>query len=306
MGLPVTTAPPSDAQDTTLTEPVAERIEAQMIGAREVRFRTHDVQPPAFLYVTQDDGLYALVANVQTGLVLNLTATVLLPDGRVQANAWSISPAADGAQHAYLFPLAESFLLNVSVQPASGVRYGQAWIFVCVRRGGMASGVNLQTLISSTVDSFGGPTWPGGGIRQSVDGPGLIVTQFSVGTVLGQGFAFNVPTFARIMLRAIFAIFQAGATVATRYYQLYMYDSGGNMCYQDMAEPTITANGSLGIGWGLKSGFAQAAAVQGNMTRSLPELILMPGAQINLGAVNITPTDKFAYITWNYEQWFSF
>ena len=213
MGAPPTTPSATPPDDQKPQPGVTEQIEHQMIGARDVSFETHRVNPPAALYVTQDDGLYVVVSNVAAGLSINLTATVLLPDGRVQANAWLMTPPSTGVQTPYLFPLAESFLLNVSVMPTASVRYGQTWVFVCVRRGGMVSGINLQTLIAASLDPYGGPTWPGGNLQHSIQGPGLL--QFSpYGAVaLGTAFIWQVPAWGRVLMHPVFCQFNTSATV---------------------------------------------------------------------------------------------
>lgn len=297
-------APPTPPGDRAVS--AAEELERQLIGARAIDFATRHVQPPTFLYVTADDGLYCLVSSVQPGLILNVTATMLLPDGRVQAGAWQMAPPSTGAQTAYLFPLAESFLLNVSVQPTTGVRYGQTWCFVAVRRGGMASGINLQTLISGSVSSYGGPTWPGADLQQSVAQPGLILEQYTDPVALGTNFVFTAPSFARVQVRSIYAQFITSATVINRSLLLSMADGSANGFYFEVTEAAIAASSTVSITWALGVGWAQTAVSQGAMTRSLPNLLLNPGWTLTLGAVNRQAGDQFRYVCMEYEQWFSF
>ena len=306
MGAPPTIPPPpADGAPATPLELALQREEA-LIGARDVRFATRVVQPPSALYVTADDGLYCLVSNLQAGLTLNLTATTILPDGRVQANVWQMTPPATGAQTAYLFPLVESFLLNVSVQPVSGVRFGQTWLFVAVRRGGLASGVNLQTLISNSVSSYGGPTWPGAALQQSIALPGLILEQYTDPVALGTNFVFTAPSFARVQVRSIYAQFITSATVINRSLLLSMADGSANGFYFEVTEAAIAASSTVSITWALGVGWAQTAVSQGAMTRSLPNLLLNPGWTLTLGAVNRQAGDQFRYVCMEYEQWFSF
>lgn len=301
--VPPINAPPDGADQA---DALAFQAESQLIGSRMVHFRTRQVQPPAALYVTADDGLYCLVSNIQPGLVLNLTATVLLPDGRVQPNSWSMAAPSTGAQTPYLFPLAESFLLNVSVQPASGVRYGQTWIFVAIRRGGLSSGINLQTLISDSLSSFGGPTWPGSQLRHSVSDPGLILTQYTASNPAGQQFAFVVPNYARVKMRSVLFHYTAGAGVGNRNPTLAMYDASANAIYFEELETAVTASQTVILSWGLILGYAQTLTATLNAVRSLPDIVMMPGFTMILNAVNIFPADAFSGINLSWEQWFSF
>jgi len=306
MGAPPTTLPAPPAAPPGEMAGFTEALERQLVGARAVEFVTRHVQPPAALYVTADDGLYCLVSNVQAGLVLNLTATTLLPDGRVQANSWQMAPPSNGTQTPYLFPLTESFLLNVSVMPAGSVRYGQVWIFCTIRRGGLASGVNLQTVLSDYLDAYGGPTWPGSRIRHATEERGLVIQTLYGALPSGQAVTLTMPVWARALVRSVFCQLNTSATVASRQVYLDLLDAAGNRMYRDMTEPTVAASSTGAYSWGLKLGTAQSAPALNYLVRSLPEVFLMPGGQLLVSAANLQATDGFVNVQVDYEQWFHF
>jgi hypothetical protein len=300
--------PPIPAANTANsdTEGLAFAAERALTGNRRVHFVTDRVQPPAALYVTSDDGLFCTVYNLAPGLTLNLVATLLLPDGRVQANAWNMALTATGSPQSFLFPLSEGYLINATITPTASSRYGQTWVVVSIRRGSITGGINLQTLISDYVDAYAGPTWPGSTIQHSISEPGLMLTAAAAANPVGQPFVLTVPTFARILLRSLFASYVTSAAVANRTVQLYLTDGSGNLVYADTAEATQAASLTDNYSWGLKSGFAQSALTSNYMNRSLPEVYLLPGATVNLTAINIQAGDQFRFLAMYYEQWFTF
>jgi hypothetical protein len=306
MGNTPTTPTPATAAAALEALHVAEQGEHALTGNRRVHFVTDRVQPPAALYVTADDGLFVNVYNLAAGLTLNLVATLLLPDGRVQANAWNMILTSTGAPQSFLFPLTEGYLINATITPTASSRYGQTWVVVSIRRGSITAGINLQTLMSDYVDAYAGPTWPGSSIRHSIEEPGLMLTQYVAANPVGQPFTLSVPAFARIILRSIFTAFTTSAGVATRDLQLYLTDGSGNQVYSDVVEATQAAATTGFYSWGLKSGFAQTALTSSYMTRSLPEVYLLPGATVFLTALNIQAGDQFRFLSMYYEQWFTF
>jgi hypothetical protein len=306
MGAPLT--PPGSSPPGDVSQPagVTEALEQSLTGNREVHFRTRSVEPPAALYVTADDGLYVVISNVAAALNVAMTATLLLPDGRVQANSWGMTPPSTGLQTPYLFPLSEGFLLNVSIMPTSSIRHGTTWAFIALRRGGLASGINLQTLISDYLDSYGGPTWPGSPQSHSLSEPGLIVQSYYGNLATGLLPTVTVNSWNRILMRSIYAQLSCSAAVGTRQVLLDMLDPTGNIMFRDMTEITQAAGSSIGYSWGLKLGTSQTAAAANYMCRSLPEVYLIPSSSIVVNCANMQAGDQFIKVCVNYESWFSF
>lgn len=310
MGTPPTTTTPTQPQPGDRHEPdrmigLTFAAEHGLVGSREIIFATRNLPPPSELYVTQDDGLYITITNILGGVSVNVAAQLLLPDGRLSSNLFTVQPPATGTPTTYLFGLAEGYLFNVTVQPVSGVRRGSTWISVAIRRGSMASGVTLQTLIQDYVDSFSGPTWPGGDIRISTEATGLFGTQLFTNVAASPTWYFTVPANTRMQLRNIYTQFTTSAAVASRALSLVMYDATSDVVYQDPVEPSISAGNTAQINWAAGLGWAQSSFYTGSMVRGMPTVPLGPGYQVSINVWQVQAADKFPQICLSYEQWFS-
>ena len=306
MGTPPTPPagqPPADSQEQPHGLTFA--AEHSLIGARAVTFRTQGLNPPSILYTTADDGLYINVSNLQPGQTLTFASQFLLPDGRLQPMVWTVNPPPTGAATAYLFPLTEGYLFNLTCTPAGSTRRGSTWVYAAIRRGNLLSGVNLQTLLQDYVDSLSGPTWPGGTLRSSTDGVGLMTTQFTNSVTAGQPFNYTVPAYARVRVRSIMVFLATSAAVGNRDPYLLLSDNSTNQIFHDEIEPAMVASKSVFMCWAFMLGWAQTALSQNNMARSLPDLILNPGYTLQVNADGLLAGDQFQFITLCLESWFS-
>jgi len=281
------------------------REEHRLIGSRYVTFATRGLNPPSMLYVTSDDTLYINVSNLQANQNLNFAAHFLLPDGRLQPMQWTVNPPSTGAATAYVFPLTEGYLFNLTCTPAASTRRGNTWVYAATRRGNLQSGINLQTLLSDYVDSLSGPTWPGGAQRNSTDGPGLMVMLAAGGgPTTGANYIFTVPSYARIRMRSITAQLNTVAAVANRYPAVFWY-VGGYTSYVDGASGAVTASKQVWCSWAFGLGWAQESGPPLSLTRGLPDMLLNAGDTFQVGAWGMQAGDQYLGIVLNYEQWFS-
>lgn len=305
---PVPAAPAAPGQAQEPTHPsygLAFEAEHGLTGNRLIQFATRNLPPPAELYVVADDGLLITVTTSQPGLTVLVSAQLLLPDGRLSSNQFQVNPPGTSTATASWFQLTEGYLFNVTVQPMAGLRRGACWVTVAIRRGGVNSGVTLQTLIQDYVDAYSGPTWPGGIIRSSTDGSGLLVSVYTAAVPLGQSWTFTVPANTRIRMRSLSAYFVASAAAATRGLTLVISDASGNQLFNDAFEASITASGSAFLCWATGVGWAQTALVRGGAQRSAPDLTLSPGMTVQLFVAGIQSGDQLQNVNFSYEQWFS-
>lgn len=304
MGLPPT--PPGD--ETTSAQPPEVRLamesEARLTGNRAVHFVTNRVQPPASLYVTADDGLYINVSNIQAGQTLTFAAQFLLPDGRLQPNVWTVTPPSNGAQTTYLFPLTEGYLFNLTCVPAGATRRGSTWVYAALRRGSLVSGVIVQTLLQDYVDSLSGATWPGGTLRSSTEGRGLVNVAIQSNPAAGAGAVITVPSYARARLCSLVAKFTTDAVVVNRKPYVLIADPLGPV-YFDVVEETIPASTTLTVYWAIGLGWAQTLANTIWQARGLPDILLNPGTTITAWASGFDAGDTVTGIVVTLEQWFS-
>lgn len=282
---------------------LAAESEHRLTGNRSIRYLTDHVQPPSALYITADDALIVTASNSVAGQSLTIVAQELLPDGRVQANQWSMTVPSTRAATTQLFPLAEGFLLNVSVTPtAVPTRRGQTWVTVGIRRGSLQGGVTLQQIIQDYVDTMTGAAWPYSTLHNSLEGRGYAEAMVLGNGPLGATMYVTVPAGANWQINTIYAYFVASAAVATRQIQLNI-DDGTNVFYEDMVEATVTASQGQVSAWARLLGYAQTARVNGAVTRGLPDFRLLPGWRIGLAVWSIQGGDQWQNVTVEVEEW---
>jgi hypothetical protein len=304
MGSPPTPpAPPAPDQDQDVRG-LAFAAERGLTGSRFIQFATRNIPPPAALYVTADDGLYINVTNIQPGQSLTFAAQFLLPDGRLQPNVWTVTPPSTGAQTAYLFQLSEGFLFNLTCVPSAVTRRGVTWIYAALRRGSLASGSILQTLIQDYVDSLSGPTWPGSQLHNSSEGRGLMTVTVESNPSAGSAVVITTPTYMRTRVCALVVKFITSAAVSNRKPYILLQDPLGPV-YQDVIENTVTASTTLTLYWAIGLGWAQTAAVNTWQTRGLPDFTLNPSSTITSWMSGNDPADTATGIVLTTEQWFS-
>lgn len=302
MGSPPTPAP-GQPPAPDAPQGLAAESEHRLTGNRAIRYLTDRVQPPSALYITGDDSLIVTAANSVAGQSLTIVAQELLPDGRVQPNQWTMTVPATRAAVTQLFPLAEGFLLNVSVTPTVvPTRRGQTWVSVGIRRGSLQGGVTLQQIIQDYVDTFTGAAWPYSTLHNSLEGRGYTQALVLGPGTPGAGFIVTVPAGANWQVNTLRAYFITTAAVATRQVQLNV-DDGSNVFYQDMVEPTIAASSGLTVVWARLLGTGQTTSINGSNTRSFPDLRLLPGWRINLGLWSEQAGDVWNIVNLEVEEW---
>jgi hypothetical protein len=305
MGGPPTVPPvPTETPETPQPGGLAFAAEHALIGNRSVTFKIKEVNPPSYLYCTPDDGLYFNVANVQAGQTLTFSAQFLLPDGRLQPMVWTVNPPATGAQTAYLFVLSEGYLFNLTCTPTPSTRRGTTWVYAALRRGSLVSGNNLQTLLQDYVDAYSGPTWPGGQLRASTEGTGLIVGSAPAAPAAGNPFIYTTPAYARTRIRSLSALLTTSAQAASRRPYVWLYDAFGTI-YQDSLENTVAASSNIYPVWAFGLGWEQTAQAATTETRGFPDLLLNPGSSVYFGAGALQTGDVINNVNLVVEQWFS-
>jgi hypothetical protein len=281
------------------------QLENQLVGTRAVTFQVSGVPPPSALYITQDDQLQVITANSLAGQSIIIVAQLLLPDGRLQANQWQVNPAATRALATTVFPLGEGYLINVSVIPTvSPTRRGQTWIQVGVRRGGVAGGQLVQTLIADYVDTFYGGTWPGGRITNSLDGRGYLRSILGPTPAVGANILETVPPNAHWVVQSMYFGLQTSATAGNRQMSVAL-DDGANIFWNDQCEPLVAANTNVTFCWGKQLGWAQTTAVNAFVGRSLPEIRLGPGFHISTWITAKQAGDALTGLTYLVEEFMS-
>lgn len=310
MGSPPNPTPGAGAPGAAPGTPAPDRgltfdAEHGLTGNRYIQFATRNLNPPSQLYVTADDGLYVSGASVTAGATVTICAQLLLPDGRLAVNSYTVTPPSSGAITPYLFPLTEGYLFNVTAQPAPGVRRGQVWLYVALRRGSLQGGINLQTLLQDYVDAYSGPTWPGGAVRMSTEGSGLQTSVYTDPINPGLNYTFTVPAYARIIPRSVWCQFSTSAVVANRHPTIQFNDSAANVLFRDSSDFIQPASTTVTYSWSYALGTSQTSSIAGTISRALPQIVLEPNYQIYLWCISMDAGDQFRFVNISFEQWFS-
>jgi hypothetical protein len=191
-----------------------------------VGFERAAAAPPGPLYVFPGEQLVVDSWSSVAAAPLYVKARVLTPQGRIQTSMWTHTPSGDRSLVTTYHDLAEGWLLHVSVYAGStSYRRGACYVRVQFQRGQGAVGVDHGILIADYACFAGGLVWPGGQIRSSVEGPGLLRSITGTDPPAGSEISETVPTGARWRLLSMYFTLITNAMVANRYVNL-LFDDG--------------------------------------------------------------------------------
>jgi len=213
--------------------------------APAVSYLERGVPPPAPLYIGPNETLVADTWSSTAPAALAIVARVLTPGGRVHTSRWSHTPNTGRTRATTYHNLPEGFLLSVAVD-ATGAAYrrGHCWCQVGIQIGADATGVPHGQLISDYVTGTARLAWPGGQLRSSVEGPGLIHSITGTDPAAGAEVNETVPTGARWLLLSLRAILATSAVVGNRYIT-WMIDDGLSVVWTEDFNAPQTAGTTL-------------------------------------------------------------
>lgn len=212
---------------------------------RDVGFPGREVLPASPLYVTRDDQLIIAVWNSVAGVTVQVRARILRPDGELIPNLFEVVPTTDRVGNDFAFNLPEGFLLTLGVQLSGGtVPRGSCFVEVYLGRAFPPSGQDWGLLISDNISSNQDLGWPGGLLRNSLEGPGRLRSITGTDPAAGVEISETVPTNARWRLHALYVQFVTSATAATRRVHI-MLDDGATTFWDSPSSATQTASQTL-------------------------------------------------------------
>jgi len=185
--------------------------------APEVGYAERGVSPPSALYIGPNETLVVDTWSSTAPADLAVVARVLTTDGQIHTSQWSHRPNTNRTRATTYHRLPEGFLLCVTVD-ATGAAYrrGHCWCQVGIQVGEGATGVAHAQLISDYVTGMARLAWPGGQLRSSVEGRGLLRSYTGTDPAAGLEISVTVPTGARWFLLSFRADLTTDATVANR------------------------------------------------------------------------------------------
>jgi hypothetical protein len=208
----------------------------------ESDFERIRVQPPSGAYVTRTDQLVVVIYNATAGVSVEIRARILTPEGAVTPHVWTIVPTSARARHVTVIDVPEGFIIGLSAALSAGTsRRGATFVQVSLGRGPAAQPLVLQTLLSDYVTPDAAIAYPGGLVRQSIEGPGVLRAVTGTDQAAGTEISETVPTGARWRLRAFRAALVTSAVAGARRVHLYV-DDGATRLFELAAADTQAAS----------------------------------------------------------------
>jgi len=268
----------------------------------EIEFRRRAVAPAAPLYVTRDDRLMLQVRNSLAGTRVQCWARLQLADGTVPPMLQEMVPATDRSPTSIAFDLAEGYLLSVTMQViGASPRRGQVWAEASLIRGAAGDVQVVQVLVSDAITNRSALAWPGGQLRQSVEGPGALRSIAGTNPAAGVEVSEAVPTDARWRLRSFRVQLVTAVAVATRRVHLTI-DDGATILYDLAAADTELA--SLTRNYNFTQDGFQRAAQDNEVYVPLPvDVYLFQGYRVRTLTTNLQAADDYGAPQYAVEEW---
>lgn len=269
---------------------------------RELRLKVTDVAPPMALYVTQEDQLRLQTVNAASGVTLELSARMLLPDGQIVPVRRTVAPVATRTAEAFLFPLPEGWLLTAMVTSfGSAIRRGQTFIQLQLVRGASGDFSSSYLILSDYVSSSESISWPGGAQHNSLGGRGDIRSITGTDPAAGVEISEAVPTNAvwrPLLFR--FSLTTSGAG-SPRTVMLIIDDGTSELArLQPMATQAIST--TVIYTWAAGAGYGGATA--NGQTMPMPaDIYLREAFRLVTVMANLDGGDNYSSPQYLVEEW---
>lgn len=193
----------------------------------QLTLNPEDSVPPVEAYITADTRLNISYACAVAGLTVLVSARILLPDGTVINNSWSLVTTGDRSRNAASYQLAEGFLLSITAAISSSTGNMRAYVWLRLQR----AGLQVQLLTAGYPTQGRILTWPNPVIDNETDGVGAIVSVTGTLPPAGAEISEVVPTNAMWELLSFHYSLMTSSAAATRTTSL-LADDGTNVFWQ--------------------------------------------------------------------------
>lgn len=231
-----------------------------------------------------DERLRLLAANSAAGVTIVAVVRRQGTDGRVQYDKYTFVPTTDRSITTQDFGLAAGALLSVALFVEGATpQIGQTFVQASLVLGSSGATQLLGTLAQSYITARQPAVWPGTPLRQSVEGPGAIMTVLSAAAGAGVPALLTCPAGARWHLRACRGAIQLGG-VAKRF-RVWVND--GTSGAQEVLGPADQGAGTTVV-YQLVPGLPSAdySAARATMQVNYPATNVIRGGDV----VNFTTT----------------
>jgi hypothetical protein len=175
------------------------------------------IQPPTSVYLSNTDVLAITSQSSAPVPDVEIRARILRKTGNIDALRFVHTPNSDRSVKSEAFSQGEGYLLGLTCVPvAPGITRGMTFVSVHIAIGQGQPSVVLHGLVQDYVESGYNLGWPGGPIRSSTEGPGLL--RFVSGTAPppNGNIAESPPTNARWRIISGGVTLTTDATAGTR------------------------------------------------------------------------------------------
>lgn len=273
--------------------------------ANYVSFAVNNVPPPVELYIGVDDALVIQGATTQVSEVITVNVRLLLPNGRIEDNQFTINPPSTRAVLRKAFTLAEGFLLSASASAGNATTRGQTFCRIYLQRGASGTGQPGQVLFSDYVTQFLAPAYPFGPQRSPSEGTGNLINVGVGNPGAGADWIKPLPVNTRWRIQSIFALLTASAAVANRQVSIILQNSAASM-WQAVSIANQTASQATAYSFGAITPYVPS--------NPLIQVIPIPpgfilgnisglSAQILTSTLNIQAADQWTQMALYVEEW---
>lgn len=270
--------------------------------APQITYATEGVQPPTALAVTTNDNLVIKVHNSNAAPGLRVFVRLLLPDGTISPNDFTVTPDATRAVNTFSFPLDEGFILSAVVFSTSATLLrGQCYVRLLIFRGSLTQQFVGHMLCEGYVTTATSIAFPVGPQEYARSGAGVMRSITGATPAAGTDIVETVPTGAVWRLSAFTARLGTDATVPSRQPILLITDGTSTL-----------AGGGPGAGIGASNTqtftwteYGQSVAARNNwLFGNVPVMhYLSPGYTIQTTTSNLVAGDQWSLVRYLVEEW---
>ncbi len=259
--------------------------------------------PPPPVWVDNDDFLLVQCRNSLAAVQLQVSARLLLAEGRITNPAFTLLPTSDRTLNTAAQQLTPGYLIGAAVVAigATVPTRGQTYTVLKLQRGPGASALNHFLLGADYLSGSLGLEWPYGRTVGAIEGPGILRSVLGTAPAAGAEWTQTVPTNARWRIRGVRVLLATGAAVANRFPGLRV-DDGVNPFYVSTNSVAIVASSNFNVNWipGLPTTGQQTADENGYMP---PDLILFGGQRLLSSTTGLQAADAYGAPRFFVEEW---
>ncbi len=268
----------------------------------QITFNTREVPAPAALYITRDDILVLRVRNSVAGINVTCRGRYLGRDGQVHRFSEFVVPTSDRASNNLQIELDYGFLLSVTVAVGETevVRRGQTFVQVFLQHGSVEA-VYQQLLVSDYVTQQAPVGWPGGILRSSIEGPGMLRSITLTDPAAGVEISQVVIADARWRFISLHASLVTAAVAGARV-PVLVFDDGANTYFQ--MEAGVNQGGGSTVFWTWSiHGHKETSAVFSRPAIGVAPMVLLQGHRIRTTTQALDPGDNWGAPQLYVEEW---